>query len=64
MKLKHYKNSKELINDLLIIIRDLTDEDDCDYDIHGHCQAHHWHECSISCPHSRAKKIMIELEDY
>jgi hypothetical protein len=45
-------------NDLLDVIRDLTDPDECDYDHHGYCQAHGWFETDPTCPHARAKQVL------
>lgn len=43
---------------LLDVICDLTDPDPCEYDHHGHCQAHRWTQTEPACPHARAKTII------
>jgi hypothetical protein len=52
--------SETLIRELLTVIGELVDADDCEYDIHGYCQTHRWMQTSL-CPHARAK---IVLETY
>ena len=46
--------------ELLEIIRDLTDLDDCWLDHHGYCQAHGWFETEPKCPHARAKELLAQ----
>lgn len=40
------------------LIHDLTKEDACSFDHHGHCQAHGWFD--KDCPHGRAQKMLRE----
>ena len=51
--------SKKLM-EALIIMRDLTDDDDCHYDHHGYCQAHGWLTDGV-CPHKRSKELLTKL---
>lgn len=44
--------------ELVRVVEDLIDEDECSYDHHGYCQAHSWFETDPPCPHSRAKKLL------
>lgn len=46
--------------DLLALVRDLVDADDCWYDHHGYCQGHSLHE--KPCPHERAKALLVHLQ--
>lgn len=43
---------------LLDLIRDFVDPDPCQFDHHGHCQAHGWTDVTPRCPHARAKEIL------
>jgi hypothetical protein len=47
-----------LDDDILDLLDDLTDPDDCWYDHHGYCQAHFWLATDPRCPHARAKDIL------
>lgn len=40
------------------LVMDLVDEDPCDLDHHGYCQAHNWFSVK-TCPHKRAKDLGI-----
>ncbi len=40
------------------LLTDLIQEDPCDFDHHGYCQAHIWFRTDPSCPQSRAKEIL------
>ncbi len=51
------KEKRELVN----ILKDLVDSDDCVLDHHGYCQSHGWLNNS-ECPHARAKKTLEELK--
>lgn len=44
------------------IIEDLVDEDPCEFDHHGYCQAHSWLD-NAKCPHSRAKNFLKDLKE-
>ena len=44
---------------VLDLIRDLTDEDDCSFDHHRGCQAHGYlHLEGRKCPHQEAKELL------
>ncbi len=47
--------------ELLDIINDLVDPDNCQYDHNGDCQAHGWFN-DVECPHSRAKRALADLK--
>lgn len=47
--------------DLVELLRDLVDPDDCEFDHHGYCQAHGWTETEPRCPHARAKELLAVL---
>jgi hypothetical protein len=52
------------VENLLRLIRDLTDPDDpCRFDHHGHCQAHGWTDIDPACPHARARRILARWRD-
>ena len=38
------------------LIEEFVDDDPCQYDMHGYCQAHSLH--SKPCPHERAKEML------
>lgn len=42
------------------LLHDLTDADECQFDHHGHCQAHGWLTAG-ECPHARAKRLTAAL---
>jgi hypothetical protein len=46
---------------LLGLIEDFVDRDDCRFDHHGYCQAHAWFETDPACPHARAKSILAAV---
>jgi hypothetical protein len=50
------------VEELLRLIRDLTDPDPCSFDHHG-CQAHGWTDVEPACPHARAKRILARWQD-
>jgi hypothetical protein len=50
------------VEELLRLIRDLTDPDPCSFD-HGYCQAHGWTDVEPACPHARAKHILARWRD-
>lgn len=45
---------------LLTLIRDLVDDDDCQYDHHGGCQTHGYLllDPGEQCPHAEAKELL------
>lgn len=49
-------NPIEFITQLVDLIEELTDEDDCWFDHHGCCQAHGL--ADPPCPHARAKALV------
>jgi len=55
-------NDIEIV-DLIDLLRDLTDNDLCQLDHHGNCQAHGWVRGSRDCPHKRALKLLDELKE-
>jgi hypothetical protein len=44
--------------ELLGLIGDLVDDEDCRYDHHGYCQTHGWFDTTPRCPHIRAKELI------
>ena len=46
---------------LLGLIEDFVDRDDCRFDHHGYCQAHAWFETDPACPHAQAKSILAAV---
>jgi len=58
---------KDDIFDLLELIDDLTDKDECDLDHHGNCQTHGWtvgESDNRECPHKRAKELLAREKFY
>ena len=41
----------------------LTDDDDCQYDHHGYCQAHGWMTTETRCANARARDMLASQED-
>jgi hypothetical protein len=50
----------EALSAVRVLIADLTDPDPCQFDHHGHCQAHGWTDLDRRCPHARAKELLKE----
>lgn len=48
-------DAERQIEDLRALISDFVDDDPCDLDHHGYCQAH---SLQTDCPHARAKKLL------
>lgn len=46
-------------DELASLVAELVDGDDCWYDHHGYCQAHHLDP--KPCPHERAKRLLRRL---
>jgi len=45
------------VSELLALIADLADPDECWFDHHGYCQAHGWMS-KERCPHGLAQEIL------
>lgn len=52
--------SKTLLEQARELLEELVDEDDCQLDHHGDCQAHG--AASAPCPHARAKEFLSTLD--
>ena len=42
---------------LLAALKPLVDDDECEFDHHGYCQAHNWYQDSV-CPRERARAFL------
>lgn len=51
-------HEKELID----IISDMEDPNECQYDHHGYCQEHSWFDDLIACPQKRIKLLKLHKE--
>ena len=49
---------EKMLEEQNVIIKDLVDEDNCEFDHHGFCQAHGWFGTDPICPHGRAKSFL------
>lgn len=45
---------------LRALVRDLSDDDDCQLDHHGYCQTHGWMTVDTPCPQQRARAALTE----
>jgi len=69
MRIQNYKEVKEmmikrfsrditpLLEEALKILSDLWDDDPCEFDHHGNCQAHDWFGVN-KCPQARILELM------
>jgi hypothetical protein len=44
--------------EVMDLLADFVDTDDCWFDHHGYCQAHGWFRTDPTCPHARAKDLL------
>lgn len=51
------QSNRRAIQNLMLLLNDLTDFTRCRLDHHGFCQEHGWMEKS-ECPHARAQKLI------
>lgn len=47
-------------NELLQIIDDFANADECVFDHHGYCQTHGWMTTTRECPNIRAARVLPE----
>ena len=51
------KEVKKLVDEIIEVLKDLEDSNECQFDHHGNCQQHGWIG-DRECPQARLKRIL------